>query len=149
MVKRYLFLFMFLLTLSGCEGILDSYDEHFGPTVNLWGEEYSVKNTIELDLSNSMLVGEFPLKVLKLINLKILDLSFNQLSGEIPNEIKKFHSIFFLRINHPCTIYKISVCFFYNSTYRRPSHGRPSSLISSLTCVPTQKPRHLPTNLPT
>ena len=87
MVKRYLFLFMFLLTLSGCEGILDSYDEHFGPTVNLWGEEYSVKNTIELDLSNTGLTRSIPSKIGDLKNLERIYLSRNQLSGEIPPEI--------------------------------------------------------------
>ena len=73
MVKRYLFLFMFLLTLSGCEGILDSYDEHFGSTVNLWGKEYSVKNTIELDLSNTGLTGSIPSEIGDLENLERID----------------------------------------------------------------------------
>ena len=67
-------------------------------TVELFGQYYSVENTIELDLSNSMLVGEFPLKVLKLINLKILDLSFNQLSGEIPDEIKNLADLRILNL---------------------------------------------------
>ena len=67
-------------------------------TVELFGQYYSVENTIELDLSNSMLVGEFPLMVLKLINLKILDLSFNQLSGEIPNEIKNLADLRILNL---------------------------------------------------
>ena len=67
-------------------------------TVELFGQYYSVENTIELDLSNSMLVGEFPLKVLKLINLKILDLSFNQLSGVIPNEIKNLADLRILNL---------------------------------------------------
>lgn len=75
---------MFLLTLSGCEGILDWYNEHFGSTVNLWGEEYFVKNTIELDLSNTGLIGSIPSKIGDLKNLERINLSRNQLSSEIP-----------------------------------------------------------------
>ncbi len=76
-----------ILTSWGCEGILDSYDEHFGATVNLWGIEYSVKNTIELDLSNTGLTGSIPSKIGDLKNLEIINLSRNQLNGEIPPEI--------------------------------------------------------------
>ena len=87
MIKCYLFLFMFLLTLSGCGGILDSYDEHFGATVNLWGEEYSINNTIELDLSNTGLTESIPSKIGDLKNLEKIHLSNNQLTGEISEDI--------------------------------------------------------------
>ena len=50
MKKLHPLLTVLFLTFWGCEGILNSYDELFGSTVNLWGEEYSVKNTIEFYL---------------------------------------------------------------------------------------------------
>ena len=53
MVKRYLFSFMFFLTLSGCADVLlDTYEENFQTSVTLWGVEYSIKNTIELANTN-------------------------------------------------------------------------------------------------
>ena len=99
MRKLYLFLFMFLLTLSGCEGILDSYDERFGSTLNLWGEEYSVKNTIELDLSYGGLSGPISPEIGELINLERLDLSRNQLTGEIPPEIENLTNLKYLYLH--------------------------------------------------
>ena len=98
MVKRYLFLFMFFLTLSGCEGILDSYDEHFGPTVTLWGVEYSIKNTTELDLSYGGLSGPISPEIGELINLERLDLSRNQLTGFIPSEIGNLTKLEYLSL---------------------------------------------------
>ena len=99
MRKRYLFLFMFLLTLSGCEGILDSYDEHFGPTVTLWGVEYSIKNTTELDLSYGGLSGPISPEIGELINLELLDLSRNQLTGFIPSEIENLTNLKYLYLH--------------------------------------------------
>ena len=87
MKKLYPLLSVLFLTSWGCEGILNSYDEHFGSTVNLWGEEYSVKNTIELNLTNTGLTGSIPSKIGDLKNLERIYLSRNQLSGEIPPEI--------------------------------------------------------------
>jgi len=51
------------------------------------GEEYSVKNTIELDLSNTGLTGSIPSKIGDLKNLERIYLSRNQFIGEIPSEI--------------------------------------------------------------
>ena len=87
MKKLYPLLSVLFLIYWGCEDIMDSYDEHFGSTVNLWGEEYSIKNTIELDLSNTGLTGSIPSKIGDLKNLEKLYLRSNQLSGEIPSEI--------------------------------------------------------------
>ena len=87
MKKLHPLLSVLFLTSWGCEGILNSYDEHFGSTVNLWGEEYSVKNTIELNLTNTGLTGSIPSKIGDLKNLERIYLSRNQLSGEIPPEI--------------------------------------------------------------
>ena len=60
MKKLHPLLTVLFLTFWGCEGILNSYDELFGSTVNLWGEEYSVKNTIVLNLSSNQLTGSIP-----------------------------------------------------------------------------------------
>ena len=55
--------------------------------VELWGECYSIENTIELDLSYIGITGEIPPEIGNLINLSSLILKENQLSGEIPPEI--------------------------------------------------------------
>ena len=99
MKKLYPLLSVLFLTSWGCEGILNSYDEHFGSTVNLWGEEYSVKNTIELNLTNTGLTGSIPSKIGDLENLKKLYLSRNQLSGEIPTEIGHLTNLTSLNLN--------------------------------------------------
>jgi len=55
--------------------------------VELWGECYSIENTIELDLSYIGITGEIPPEIGNLINLSSLILKENQLGGEIPPEI--------------------------------------------------------------
>ena len=99
MVKRYLFLFMFLLTLSGCADVLlDSYEENFQTSVTLWGVEYSIKNTTELDLSYGGLSGPISPEIGELINLERLDLSRNQLTGFIPSEIGNLTKLEYLSL---------------------------------------------------
>ena len=100
MKKLQLLLSVLFLIYWGCEDILDSYDEHFGSTVNLWGEEYSIKNTIELDLSNTGLTGSIPSKIGDLKNLEKLSLRSNQLSGEIPSEIGFLTNLTSLYLNN-------------------------------------------------
>ena len=100
MVKRYLFLFMFLLTLSGCADVLlDSYEENFQTSVTLWGVEYSIKNTTELDLSYGGLSGPISPEIGELINLERLDLSRNQLTGFIPSEIENLTNLKYLYLH--------------------------------------------------
>ena len=55
--------------------------------VELWGECYSIENTISLDLSYGGLTGEIPPEIGNLINLISLILKENQLNGDIPTEI--------------------------------------------------------------
>ena len=55
--------------------------------VMLWGNWYSISNTIELNLRNSCLTGEIPKKLFSLTNLTTLELDYNDLSGNIPTEI--------------------------------------------------------------
>ena len=69
----------------GCE---DTEKEDNIPTeVTLWGVDYSIENTTELDLSNSGLTGEISPEIGNLTNLTELDLDGNQLTGSIPSEI--------------------------------------------------------------
>ena len=53
--------------------------------VELWGECYNIKETIELNLFDSELSGEIPPEKGNLINLTQLNLSYNQFTGEIPS----------------------------------------------------------------
>ena len=55
--------------------------------VELWGQNYSVENTINLNLSNSGLTGPIPPGIGCLSNLQKLELQNNQLTGSIPSEI--------------------------------------------------------------
>ena len=55
--------------------------------VTLWGEVYSVENTIELDLEDTGITGSIPSDIGYLKNLEWLDLSENELTGSIPSEI--------------------------------------------------------------
>ena len=98
MKKLYPLFSIITLTSWGCEGILDSYDEHFGPTVTLWGVEYSIKNTTELDLSYGGLSGSISPEIGELINLERLDLSRNQLTGFIPSEIGNLTKLEYLSL---------------------------------------------------
>jgi hypothetical protein len=55
--------------------------------VVLWGQNYSVENTINLNLNNSGLTGPIPPGIGCLSNLQKLELQNNQLTGSIPSEI--------------------------------------------------------------
>jgi len=58
--------------------------------VELWGNTYSVLNTIELILwggNGPQLTGSIPPEIGNLTNLTYLNLGYNQLTGEIPPEI--------------------------------------------------------------
>jgi hypothetical protein len=56
-------------------------------TVELWGEFYSLENTIQLWLHENQLTGEIPSELWNLTNLTHLMLGNNQLTGAIPPEI--------------------------------------------------------------
>jgi len=80
MKKLYPLLFISVLIYWGCE-------EETGPSVNLWGVDYSIEYTTEIKLSNSGLTGSIPPEIGNLTNLTYLYLSNNQLTGSIPPEI--------------------------------------------------------------
>ena len=67
-------------------------------TIELFGQYYSIENTTELNLNNSMLMGQFPSEIIKLVNLTLLDLSFNQFNGQIPSELKNLDQLRILNL---------------------------------------------------
>ena len=73
--------------LSG--NIIDSYPITLivYKIVELWGKNYSIENTTELNLSTSGLTGEIPPEIGNLTNLTGLNLWNNNLTGSIPSEI--------------------------------------------------------------
>ena len=90
MKKLYPLLSVLFLIYWGCLdplNIFDSNDEETGPSVNLWGVDYSIENTTVLNLSNSGLTGSIPPEIGNLTNLEWLDLQNNELTGSIPSEI--------------------------------------------------------------
>jgi hypothetical protein len=66
---------------------IDCYADDGTEGVELWGECYSIENTVQLNLSNSGLTGEIPSEIGNLTNLTDLYLWSNQLTGEIPSTI--------------------------------------------------------------
>ena len=99
MKKLYPLLSVLFLIIWGCQepnftyyslidfGQTDNCETVTGDTINLWGVDYSVDCTTELDLSNSGLTGEIPPEIGNLTNLSYLNLEDNQLTGSIPPEI--------------------------------------------------------------
>ena len=79
MKKLYPLLCVLFLIYWGCE------DEQ--GTITLWGKEYSIENTTELDLGSQGLTGSIPPEIGDLTNLRHLYLYNNQLTGSIPPEI--------------------------------------------------------------
>ena len=104
MVKKlYPLLFILFLIYWGCLdplNIFDSNDEETGPSVNLWGVDYSIENTTVLDLSNSGLTGSIPPEIGNLTNLTYLSLSENLLTGEIPSEIWNLTNLIELNLHN-------------------------------------------------
>ena len=61
MKKLYPLLSVLFLIFSSCDNLFD-------PSVHLWGVDYSIENTTELDLSNSGLTGPIPPEIANLTN---------------------------------------------------------------------------------
>ena len=68
--------------------------------IKLWGEYYSIVNTIELNLIENQLTGNIPPEIGILTNLTGLFLSYNYLQGEIPSEIGNLRNLTELHIGH-------------------------------------------------
>ena len=74
------------LTITGVEDV-DCFAEDGTEGIEIWGNCYSIENTLSLELSNSGIDGAISPEIGRLINLTYLNLENNQLSGEIPSEI--------------------------------------------------------------
>ena len=68
--------------------------------IKLWGEYYSIVNTIELNLLENELTGNIPPEIGILTNLTGLFLSYNYLRGEIPSEIGNLINLTELHLGH-------------------------------------------------
>ena len=55
--------------------------------IKLWGEYYSIVNTIELNLLENELTGNIPPEIGNLTNLIFLSISENKINGQIPLEL--------------------------------------------------------------
>ena len=102
-IRNYLFLIL-LVCVWSCEEE-NSNDTLEDPTVTLWGEKFSVKNTTELNFSAFdnydspyNLSGEIPPGIGNLVNLTYLNLSGNQLSGSIPSELWSLINLTYLNL---------------------------------------------------
>ena len=83
------------LLFSGCDVRIEEETE-----VTLWGQVYSIENTLEIDLSNNQIEGNIPADIGKLKNLISLKLFNNNLVGEIPPEIGNLQNLEYLSINN-------------------------------------------------
>ncbi|SVD14414.1 uncharacterized protein METZ01_LOCUS367268, partial [marine metagenome] len=70
--------------LSNCEG-----DEF----IELWGENYYIPTTTEINLEYNWIGGQIPSEIGLLTNLTDLRLSGNELTGEIPTELGNLDSL--------------------------------------------------------
>ena len=68
--------------------------------IKIWGEYYSIVNTIELNLIENQLTGNIPPEIGILTNLTGLFLSYNYLRGEIPSEIGNLRNLTELHLGH-------------------------------------------------
>ena len=85
MKKLFPLLTILFLIYWGCE---DTKIEDNIPTgVTLWGVDYSIENTTELDLNSRVITGSIPPEIGNLTNLTSLYLYDNQLTGSIPSEV--------------------------------------------------------------
>ena len=94
LVRNLYWLISFLL-FSGCDVRNEVETE-----VELWGQVYSIENTIEIDLSDNQIDGNIPADIGKLRNLISLKLFNNNLIGEIPVEIGNLKNLEYLSINN-------------------------------------------------
>ena len=92
MKKLYPLLSVLFLIYWGCE------DEQ--GTITLWGTDYSIENTTELDLGGQGLTGSIPPEIGSLTNLRHLYLYNNQLTGSIPSEIGKLTNLTHLYLDN-------------------------------------------------
>ena len=92
MKRLYPLLFISVLIYWGCE------DEQ--GTITLWGTDYSIENTTELDLGGQGLTGSIPPEIGSLTNLRHLYLYNNQLTGSIPSEIGKLTNLTHLYLDN-------------------------------------------------
>ena len=109
MKKLYPLLCVLFLIYWGCLDPLNIFDfndeetvdeeTETGPSVNVWGVDYSIENTTELYLLNSGLTGEIPPEIGNLTNLTFLDLHNNQLIGTIPPEIGNLTNLTYLYLS--------------------------------------------------
>lgn len=67
--------------------------------VQIWGLDYSLIETRELNLSSKKIFGEISREIGELVNLEILRLHINFLSGTIPDEIWKLEKLKILNLS--------------------------------------------------
>ena len=98
--SKFIFPFLWLLFFTKCADLLYQKEQEPDYFIELWGESYSIQNTIKLKLSNNNLDGHIPLEIGLLSNLVCLDLSNNQLSGKVPSEIIQLKKINYLNLSN-------------------------------------------------
>ena len=107
MRNLYPLLSVLLLIYWSCLDPLNKYylnNEETEPSVNLWGVDYSIKNTTELKfpptLTSIGLTGPIPPEIGNLTNLEWLVLGSNELTESIPSEIGNLTNLIILYLNN-------------------------------------------------